>query len=80
MSNIVSVLDPRLVPRLLCCYRLQAWAVDYDEEEVWSLVQSHRGYLAPRADCIDFWIPAEYELLLVLKYPDLIRRPDLDYI
>jgi len=64
---------------LLCCYRLDAW-VAYDEDAVWSLVQRHQGYLSIQGDCIDFWIPAQYQSLLVVCFPRLRRQPQLDYV
>ena len=64
---------------LLCCYRLTS-LMPYDEESVWQFVQQHKGYLNIRGDCIDFWIPEQYQSLLVLKYTLLASRPDLDYV
>lgn len=68
------MIEPRL-----CCYRLDS-RMPYDEDAVWSLVQHYGGTLSIRGDCIDFWIPREWELVLVLKYQLLTRRPDLDYL
>ena len=62
------------------CYRYQAWAHDYDEEEVWAFVQRHGGYISVRQDCIDFFIPVQYRCLFELAYPDLSRQPGLDLI
>ncbi len=64
---------------LLCCYRLDA-LIAYDEESVWSLVQRHGGSLSIRGDCIDFWIPQQYQSLLVLAFPRLRRQWQLDYV
>jgi len=68
-----------MIEPLLCCYRLDA-LMPYDEESVWSLVQRHQGYLSIRGDCIDFWIPAQYQTVLVLAYPRLRRQWQLDYV
>jgi hypothetical protein len=65
--------------RRLKCYRL-GYRCSYDEELVWSLVQRHGGFISIRGDCIDFWISPEWELVLNIAFPDLERRPDLDYI
>ncbi len=69
-----------LTPRKLLCYRYHAWALDYDEELIWSWVQSHQGYISIRQDCIDFFVPVEYAVFFVLLYPDLEYMPDLDYV
>ena len=63
----------------LFCYRLN-YRSSYDEEMVWSLVQRHGGSISIRNDCIDFWIAAEWEIVLVIAFPDLERRRDLDYV
>jgi hypothetical protein len=63
----------------LKCYRL-SYRSDYDEELVWALVQRHGGHISIRQDCIDFWIHRDFEALLLLAFPDLERRPDLDYV
>lgn len=80
MSTLESILNPSInsVPRLLYCYRLTSLD-HYDEESVWAMVQSFGGSLSIRGDCIDFWVPAEYSSMFVLKYP-LTRQPCLDYI
>ena len=64
---------------LLRCYRL-GYRAHYDEEMVWALVQRHGGHISIRQDCIDFWIDAEWEVVLVMAFPDLERRPELDYL
>lgn len=63
----------------LFCYRLNYRAM-YDEEMVWSLVQRHGGSIAINSAYIDFWIAPEWEIVLVLAFPDLVRMPALDYI
>jgi hypothetical protein len=65
-------------PRTLYCYRL-THLDPWDEESVWSLVQSFGGHLSIRGDCIDFWVPVEYTSFFVIKYP-LARQPALDYL
>lgn len=64
---------------LISCYRLD-YRSSYDEELVWSLVQRHGGLISVRGDCIDFWIESQWELVLNLAFPDLIRLQDLDII
>jgi len=64
---------------VLRCYRL-GYGCDYDEEIVWAYVQRSGGHLSIRGDCIDFWVPVAAELFLVLTWPDLERRSDLDYL
>jgi len=64
---------------LLRCYRLD-YRSAYDEELVWALVQQHGGHISIRQDCIDFWIHRDWEVVLLLAFPDLVRRPDLDYL
>jgi hypothetical protein len=61
------------------CYRL-GYRSDYDSEAVWELVQRHGGFLSIRVDVIDFWIAPDLASLLVIAYPDLERRADLDYV
>ena len=68
-----------MMPSSLCCYRL-AYRAEYDEELVWSLVQRYGGHISIRQDCIDFWIAREFEIILIMAFPDLERRPDLDYL
>lgn len=63
----------------LCCYRLDS-VMPYDEEAVWAMVQQYGGMLSIRCDCIDFWIPRQYESFLVLKYQLMRRKPELDYV
>lgn len=64
---------------VLCCYRLDS-LIAYDEEQIWSLVQRHGGSLSIRGDCIDFWIPQQYQTVLVLAFPGLRRQFCLDYV
>jgi hypothetical protein len=51
-----------------------------DEEKIWAFVQQHGGHLSIRGDCIDFWIPREYQSLFVLAWSSLRRKPEFDYI
>lgn len=62
----------------LICYRLTS-DLDYDEEQIWAYVQRVGGHLSLRQDCIDFWLAPEYRVFLLLQWPLLVRRPDLDY-
>jgi hypothetical protein len=75
MTVYNSLFEPQT---LLRCYRL-SWSTGYDEESVWALVQRHGGHLSIRQDCIDFWIHRDWEIVLVMAFPLLTRRPDLDY-
>lgn len=64
----------------LLCFRLQAWAVDYDEEVIWEFVQRHGGFLSIRHDSIDYWLDQRYEVFVLLAWPELVRIPSLDYV
>lgn len=66
-------------PRLYC-YRYSAWQHDLDEEQIWADVQRWGGSLSIRGDCIDYFIPAEYITFFLLKYPELSRQQQLDYL
>lgn len=61
------------------CYRLNA-LVDYDEELIWQDVQSFGGSISIRGDCIDFWVPYHRETWMILRWPLLTRRADLDLV
>jgi hypothetical protein len=61
------------------CYRLTS-LVDYDEELVWRDVQSFGGSISIRGDCIDFWVPYMNETWMILRWPRLTRRADLDLV
>ncbi len=82
MSTIENILTPAIdsVPRRLYCYRYYAWESDLDEEAIWADVQRWGGSLSIRGDCIDFFVPADYITFFVLKYPDLVRQSQLEYI
>lgn len=70
-----------LQPRRLYCYRYYAFTeVDYDEEDIWADVQRWGGALSIRGDCIDYFIPADYITFFLLKYPELTRQLQLEYI
>jgi hypothetical protein len=82
MSTIENILQPAIdrVPRRLYCYRYYAWEGQLDEELIWQDVQRWGGSLSIRADCIDFFVPAEYITFFILKYPELSRQAQLDYL
>lgn len=61
------------------CYRLTS-LVDYDEELIWQDVQSFGGSISIRGDCIDFWVPYMNETWMILRWPRLTRRADLDLV
>jgi len=52
----------------------------YDPEVIWAWVQRHAGQLSIKGDCIDFWVPVEYQSLFVLAWSQLRRRRDFDMI
>jgi len=64
----------------IVCYRYQAWTTDLDCESVWAFVQRHGGYLSIRNDCIDYFLPVEYQVLFALAFPELTRQYNLDLI
>jgi hypothetical protein len=64
---------------VLRCYRL-THQCSYDEEVIWAYVQRSGGHLSIRGDCIDYWVPPRAELFLILTWPDLERRDDLDLL
>ena len=66
--------------RTLYCYRYYAFDDLYDEELIWADVQAWGGHISIRGDCIDFWVPEKYITFFVLKYPELSRQLQLDYI
>ena len=68
----------KLTPSLVC-YRLDS-SMSYDEEVIWAFVQRHGGQLSIRGDCIDFWIPVEYQSVFVLAWSELRRKSEFDYI
>ncbi len=73
--------DINSVPRKLYCYRYYAWSeTSYDEEVIWRDVQRWNGHISIRGDCIDYWVPAEYISFFILKYPELTRQLQLDYL
>ena len=66
--------------RSLVCYRFYPWTTDYDVELIWQLVNRHEGRIVLGRDSIDFFMPREYESVLILAYPELIRERELDYV
>lgn len=74
-----STLDSQ--PRRIYCYRYYAFCEpDYDEEDIWRDLQLWGGSLSIRSDCIDFYVPADYITFFIIKYPELSRQTQLDYI
>ena len=61
------------------CYRLTS-LIPYDEELVWQDVQAFGGSLSIRGDCIDFWVPFHCETWMLLRWPLLVRKPDMDLV
>lgn len=53
--------------------------VHNDVEEIWALFQRHGGEIALHRDRIDFWIPPQYEIVVRIAFPELVREPRLDY-
>lgn len=74
MTNTRHYPEPRLV-----CYR-QLIRHQYDEETIWAFVQRAGGHLSIRGDCIDYWIPMRYAVMLICAWPDLERRREFDLI
>jgi len=60
------------------CYRYQAWTHEYDCECVWAFVQRHGGHITVRNDCIDYFVPVQYQVLFALAWPELTRQSNLD--
>ena len=62
----------------LYCYSLP-YFVAYDPEDVWLLVQRHRGSLSPQfGGNYEFYIPRDYASILVLAFPLLKRQYQKD--
>jgi hypothetical protein len=83
MSKLEHVLNPAInhVQRKLYCYRYYAWTeVSYDEEHIWEDVQRWGGSISIRGDCIDYWVPPEYITFFLIKYPELTRQMQLEYV
>ncbi len=68
---------PQLTRRLYA-FRLSAAHADR-QDSVWLYVERAGGHMEIRSDCIDFFVPASAVTFLVLAYPELDRRADLDY-
>lgn len=65
----------------LYCYRYYTYLVlDYDQETIWHDVQSWGGSMSIRPDSIDFFVPYAYIVFFVLRYPELVRQPRLEYV
>lgn len=67
---------PGVTPRL-SCWRLEP-RNSYDEELVWRLTQQHGGSVSISYAWVDFWIAPEWESLLILACPDLVRHSERD--
>lgn len=65
--------------RRIYCYRQYA-GQGLDEEQVWADLQRWGGSLSIRCDCIDWYVPAESITLFLLKYPELTRQHNLEYV
>ena len=62
----------------LYCYSL-FYFIDYDPEEIWSLVQRHNGNIQPQpGGHYDFYIHRDYASILVLAFPLLKRQRQKD--
>ena len=62
----------------LYCYSL-FYFIDYDPEDVWSLVQRHQGNIQPQVGGhYDFYIHRDYASILVLAFPLLKRQRQKD--
>ncbi len=62
------------------CYCLKV-DLSYDPEMVWELVQTYDGYLSIGVGGeVYYWIPRDYQVLLLLKFPLLVRCPPRDYV
>ncbi len=64
----------------LLCYRYVPWADDSDVEDIWQFVQRHGGHIEQLRDTVDFYIPDQYQSLLIIKFPQLVSIPALDYL
>ena len=66
----------------LYCYRYYTYLdyLDYDQEVNWRDLQSWGGSMSLRADSIDFFVPYAYRVFFLLRYPELVRQPRLDYV
>ena len=63
------------------CYRYHPFEeLSYDEEAVWRDIQAWGGWMTIRGDCVDFFVPRQYISFFLLKYPELLRQPALDYV
>lgn len=64
----------------LLCYR---WRTSEDicaVEDISEFVHSHGGHIEQLQDTVDFYIPDQYRLWLILKFPQLRAVPALDYL
>jgi len=63
-----------------CCYRYSPVKHHYDPELIWQLIQRHQGHISIAGDCIDFYIPRQYQMFIQLAFPELQRRPKDDWL
>ena len=63
----------------LLCYRYHPWSED-DVESIWQFVQTLGGDIELRRDSVDFYVPEDRQVMLLLKYPQLTHIPALDYL
>jgi hypothetical protein len=65
---------------MLICYRWTSLMHTVDPDTVALYVQRAGGHFEPRVDTVLFWVPERSQTMLVLAWPDLQRRSDLDLI
>ena len=62
----------------ILCYQLP-YFIDYDPEEVWSLVQRNGGPVTSLpGGCYDYYIARDYASILLVAWPDLRRQYQKD--
>jgi hypothetical protein len=68
--------------RYLLCLR-HYYTRPSDEEiadTIWQQVQSLGGHLETGPQYVDFYVRDDVVTFLLIKYPDLVRIPALDYV
>lgn len=68
-----------MITRQIYCYRLYTQDLDL-VESIWRDLQPWGGSFSQRIDRWDFYVPAHSHLLFLIKYPDLCRQHNLEYI
>lgn len=68
---------------MILCYRYYPWE-DLDSElldieRVWEWVQSRKGRIQIRQDCVDFWIREQDQVEFVLRWGSMRRYTELDH-